>query len=117
MSRPLTQREADRCENARTPVCRCRCGGAFHGKGRVPDGDFSKLPPEDPHYRPPKVRKKSFSELIAEAREQLAVSAAAHSHNSHNSRNDGAVEQSANIANSATEPSGVTPGPAGERRA
>lgn len=30
----LSQRQADRCENARTPHCRCRCGGAFHGTGR-----------------------------------------------------------------------------------
>lgn len=24
------------CLNARGPVCRCLCGGRFHGKGRAP---------------------------------------------------------------------------------
>src|SRR5579864_8773459 len=53
MKRYLTQREADRCENAKEPVCKCRCGGAKHGAARVPSGgDFSVLPVDDPHYRP-----------------------------------------------------------------
>jgi hypothetical protein len=53
MKRFLTQREADRCENAKEPACKCRCGGALHGAKRVPSGgDFSVLPLADPHYRP-----------------------------------------------------------------
>ncbi len=53
MKRYLTQREADRCENAKEPVCKCRCRGVKHGAKRVPSGgDFSVLPSDDPHYRP-----------------------------------------------------------------
>ena len=54
MERYLTQREAERCENALEPVCKCRCQGAKHGAGRVKaGGDFSELPLRDPHHRPP----------------------------------------------------------------
>lgn len=53
MKRFLTQREAERCEMAKEPVCKCRCGGAKHGAGRLgKGGDFSILPMDDPHYRP-----------------------------------------------------------------
>lgn len=59
MKRYLTQREADRCEKAKEPVCKCRCGGAKHGANRpmVAGGDFSLLPDDDPHYRPMMSRK------------------------------------------------------------
>jgi hypothetical protein len=66
MRRFLTQREADRCENAREPVCKCRCGGAKHGAARVPSGDFSELPMDDPHYRPMMTRKE-LKEFLADA--------------------------------------------------
>ena len=57
MKRFLSQREADRCENAKEPACKCRCGGAKHGAGRVAEGgDFSALPMDDPHFRPSMTR-------------------------------------------------------------
>ncbi|PWT75304.1 MAG: hypothetical protein C5B60_05510 [Chloroflexi bacterium] len=31
--RKLSERAAERCANAKKPKCRCRCGGALHGKG------------------------------------------------------------------------------------
>jgi hypothetical protein len=45
--RPLTDRQANACEHAKSKRCRCRCGGALHGKARV--GDRSQLPADDPH--------------------------------------------------------------------
>jgi hypothetical protein len=66
--RPLSQREADRCENAREPVCKCRCGGAKHGAGRVPSGDFSALPMDDPHYRPPLTKGEALK-MVRHARD------------------------------------------------
>jgi hypothetical protein len=58
MKRYLSQAEADRCEKAKEPVCKCRCGGAKHGANRpiVAGGDFSLLPDDDPHYRPSMTR-------------------------------------------------------------
>ena len=49
--RQLSQRQASNCEQAREPVCRCRCGGALHGARRG-DGDafFNGLPDDDPHH-------------------------------------------------------------------
>ncbi len=31
--RTLSNAQAARCENATGPRCKCRCGGALHGKG------------------------------------------------------------------------------------
>jgi hypothetical protein len=45
--RPLTDRQANACEHAKSKRCRCRCGGALHGSARV--GDRSQLPADDPH--------------------------------------------------------------------
>ena len=51
----LSLRAAQRCETACTPRCKCRCGGALHGKGRGADSEFFKgLPKDDPHYAQPK---------------------------------------------------------------
>jgi hypothetical protein len=62
--RPLSQREAERCEQATTPVCKCRCRGALHGARRVPSGgDFSVLHTDDPHYRPPLTKKEALTIL------------------------------------------------------
>lgn len=47
MKRALSLRAAQDCENATGPVCKCRCNGAFHGKGRVMD--TRTLPLDDPH--------------------------------------------------------------------
>ena len=33
--RALTNAQAARCENAKRPVCRCRCGGRLHGQGHA----------------------------------------------------------------------------------
>jgi hypothetical protein len=47
----LSCRQADRCENAKGPRCRCRCGGACHGIGRISDAEgFRDLPEDDPHH-------------------------------------------------------------------
>jgi len=46
-------RAAQRCETAKTKVCRCRCGGLLHGKDRegAEDPDFYRmLPRDDPHH-------------------------------------------------------------------
>lgn len=49
--RTLSQRAAAACENATTPRCRCRCGGALHGAARgIP---VTELPASDPHYAEP----------------------------------------------------------------
>jgi hypothetical protein len=33
----LLRRNAEACENARLPQCRCRCGGELHGKAHGDD--------------------------------------------------------------------------------
>jgi hypothetical protein len=55
--KPLSERQARRCEEAREPVCHCRCGGAKHGARRAgtegtPRSFFEQLPEDDPHYVP-----------------------------------------------------------------
>lgn len=55
----LSLKQAQSCENALHPRCRCRCGGRLHGAKRggesVPDRQFfSGLPEDDPHYLQPK---------------------------------------------------------------
>jgi hypothetical protein len=57
--KPLTERQAARCEAACTPRCRCRCAGKFHGRRRSgeepPDRRFfEELPADDPHAVPAK---------------------------------------------------------------
>ncbi len=42
----LSERQALACETAKNPRCRCRCGGALHGKGRA----LEYLPDDDPHF-------------------------------------------------------------------
>lgn len=53
-ARRLSQKQAQACENALTPRCRCRCGGQLHGAKRggeeVPPREwFEELAPDDPH--------------------------------------------------------------------
>jgi hypothetical protein len=72
--RALSGRQAARCEEAETPRCVCRCGGAYHGARRAPargsslqdihepDTDevvawLRELPADDPHHVRPKTRK------------------------------------------------------------
>ena len=45
-TRGLSYRQAQTCEQAAKPRCRCRCGGAMHGAKR---GDVRALDLEDPH--------------------------------------------------------------------
>jgi hypothetical protein len=64
MKRYLSQREVDRCEQAKEPACKCRCGGKKHGAKRVAaGGDYSTLPMDDPHYRPPMTKKEAIKIL------------------------------------------------------
>lgn len=63
----LSVSQANRCENAEHPNCRCRCGGAFHGGKRVNAADggrqvFEELPEDDPHHLPTKEEKKRRAE-------------------------------------------------------
>lgn len=51
--RDLSLRQAANCEEAREPICRCRCGGALHGAKRGTGAIFfGSLPETDPHYIP-----------------------------------------------------------------
>lgn len=53
MMRALSERQARNCEEARKPVCRCRCGGALHGAKRGGEKPgrtwYEQLPEDDPH--------------------------------------------------------------------
>lgn len=42
----LSLKQAQRCEDAAEPMCKCRCGGAFHGAKR---GTVLMLCSSDPH--------------------------------------------------------------------
>lgn len=68
--RSLNAREADRCEQAREPVCRCRCGGTKHGAKRIPAGSsasaFATLPSDDPHFIPLPKKRMTRAEVQAE---------------------------------------------------
>lgn len=44
--RPLNQKQAQRCEDAKNRRCRCRCEGIAHGADR---GSVFELKFEDPH--------------------------------------------------------------------
>ena len=52
--RALGAKAASRCENAKTPTCKCRCGGLLHGKGRTSaaggPASLFDLPRTDPHH-------------------------------------------------------------------
>jgi hypothetical protein len=53
--RNLTQRQAQRCEDAKSKRCRCRCGGTMHGVAR---GDVLALDEGDAHHaEPPKDKR------------------------------------------------------------
>jgi hypothetical protein len=61
--RALSEKQAQRCEQATTPRCKCRCGGQFHGSKRAgeatPDRSFfESLPTDDPHALPKKWGKR-----------------------------------------------------------
>jgi hypothetical protein len=68
--KPLTQRQADRCEQAREDICVCRCGGSLHGASRGSGSAFrDALPETDPHHVPSEQRK---SEIRAEQKRKHA---------------------------------------------
>jgi hypothetical protein len=51
----LSLRQAGRCESAKTPRCKCRCGGLLHGAARGGSPAFFEgLPNADPHFALPK---------------------------------------------------------------
>ena len=64
--RELSKSQANACEHATNKRCRCRCGGAFHGAGRVTEDELSLLAPDDPH-RPASVRDPEQAALDLEA--------------------------------------------------
>lgn len=45
--RRLSASQAQSCEQAKHPTCRCRCGGAAHGTKR---GNVCDFPIDDPHF-------------------------------------------------------------------
>lgn len=68
--KPLSQRQADRCEEAKEDKCVCRCGGMLHEAKRGSGAAFTNgLPEDDPHYVPSEERK---AEIKAEAKRQHA---------------------------------------------
>lgn len=76
MSKPLTDKQAQACENAMQPVCKCRCNGALHGANRggtAADGGldrafFEALPADDPHYLPDDAAKAQHAAERKEAK-------------------------------------------------
>jgi hypothetical protein len=81
--RDLTEAQANACEQAFHPPCKCRCRGALHGARRLgiadPDADreklraiFSELPADDPHYTPP-VSRMAAKRMLRDARHYLST--------------------------------------------
>jgi hypothetical protein len=74
----LTEQQAKNCEEAREPVCRCRCNGQFHGKQRggadAPIEFYNALPEDDPHFAPSKeqLAERRKSKLAAKRAERNA---------------------------------------------
>ncbi len=79
--KPLSERAARACEEARQPSCKCRCGGTQHGTkrgggqyGKQSDGTFldtpreffELLPEDDPHYVPSEAVKTERRKAKAE---------------------------------------------------
>jgi hypothetical protein len=66
----LSLRQAQRCEEAREPVCKCRCGGRLHGAKRNGGSAsfFGELPEDDPHHvdTPAQKREKRNAKKRAE---------------------------------------------------
>lgn len=72
----LSLRQAQRCETAKHPTCKCRCGGALHGAARGKDPDsafFAELPDEDPHHIDDAQQKKTkVAKRAVEAERRLS---------------------------------------------
>lgn len=74
--RALSLPQANRCETAKTPHCRCRCGGAFHGinRGKTDEANpvfFAELPAEDPHHIDSPEQKKAKKRRAREEQRSL----------------------------------------------
>jgi hypothetical protein len=71
--RTLSERQASQCEGARTPRCRCRCGGALHGANRVVASELPQLASTDPHrINPPSTRRRRATPSVGtDLQEQL----------------------------------------------
>ena len=67
--RPLNYTQADACEYARYPRCKCRCGGALHGARR--GIEFDKLPTDDPHHTESEPTDPRAAALVAKMKEGL----------------------------------------------
>lgn len=72
--RALSESEIRSCENATKPKCVCRCGGALHGRGRIPEdaprAAFEQLPADDKHHLPTRAEAKA----IAKYRKRIRAS-------------------------------------------
>lgn len=68
----LTRREADRCEQAKEPVCHCRCGGLKHGAKRVSGDELASLPLNDPHYVP-EYSRQDILRILRNARDKIGI--------------------------------------------
>jgi len=57
--RPLSERQVESCERAKTKRCRCGCAGSLHGAGRLLAGvsrrEFELSPEVDAHRPAPKT--------------------------------------------------------------
>ncbi len=76
--KPLTERQAKNCEEAREPACHCRCGGRAHGAkrggGNAGMEFYYTLPEDDPHYTPsPTKRYQLQQEKRKERQERIDV--------------------------------------------
>jgi hypothetical protein len=65
--RKLSRSQAGRCENSTGKRCRCRCGGASHGKARASADDLAQLPDDDPHYVARPARQLTIYDVLGEA--------------------------------------------------
>ena len=75
--RALSERQAARCETAKTKLCRCRCSGALHGANRVDENFrehefFEQLPNEDPHHVPGEAEKKRQRKIARQEKKARA---------------------------------------------
>lgn len=66
--RPLSEERASACENATSPRCRCRCGGALHGRAHPPG--FEKF--DDGIVVQADLMEDSFASLLASWAEEEA---------------------------------------------
>lgn len=69
----LSARQAQACEEALNPRCRCRCGGALHGAKRkgFEEGRafYEDLPEDDPHH----IKPDAEDEIEEECPKQLKL--------------------------------------------